>query len=65
MKKMLTSEEKQVLEMLGLGHTCKKICEKLSISGYRLREIKKSCIEKCKARNYTHAVYLAMSRGLF
>ena len=64
MTNQLTDKEKIVLTLLGQGETGTKICKVMGISEQEFKQIKISFNTKLGARNYIHALYLALSQGL-
>ncbi len=61
---MLTDEEKKILVLLGEGESYQTIMKKMGFTPYKMRKTRESFLEKLGARNHTHAIYLAFSKGM-
>jgi DNA-binding NarL/FixJ family response regulator len=60
----LTSRETQVIELIRDGHKNKQIADKLSISESTVNFHIKNIVDKLQANDRTHAVTIALRRGL-
>lgn len=60
----LTEKELQVLHLLSIGYTNKKIAQELGVSDKRARNLVSNVISKLDAENRTQAVTIAWRRGL-
>lgn len=63
-QKSLSPREVDALTLLGIGKSRAQVSELLTISQHTLRVYVESAREKLGARNTTHAVAMAVSRGL-
>ena len=61
---LLSYREIQIIRLISFGYTAKEIARKLNI-GYRtVEKYAQNIRKKLKARNMTHAVFLAVHGGL-
>lgn len=60
----LTDGERQVLEMVAIGHTNESIAAALYVSLEAIRSRVKCILRKLSAVNRAHAVHLAWQQGL-
>jgi DNA-binding NarL/FixJ family response regulator len=61
----LTAREIQVLQLVAWGHRAKQIAEQLAIAGETVRMHIKSILCKLGTNDRTHAVTIALTRGIF
>jgi DNA-binding NarL/FixJ family response regulator len=61
----LTTREIQVLQLVAHGATYKQVAAQLPLAGDTVRMHMKGILEKLGAKDRTHAVAIAMIRGIF
>lgn len=61
---MLTVREEQILNLMKEGYMRKEIGVKLGLSSHTIRMEVRILLAKLDARNGTHAVIIALRRGL-
>lgn len=60
----LSQREQEVLAHMGMGHSNSEICDRLGISLPTAKSHVNAIMRKLDAKNRTHAVTIALSRGL-
>lgn len=60
----LTAREIEVLQRIAVGHSNREVGEQLSVSEDTIKARMKSILAKLSARDRTHAVLIALRRGL-
>ena len=63
-KCILTLREKEIIDLLGKGHSNKKIAEKLFLSELTVKTHLKNIFKKLNANNRTQAILIAMNKGI-
>ena len=59
----MKTRERQILEMISKGYTTKEIYSNLLLSFETIKTYRAHLLEKMKARNVAHLVYVAMREG--
>jgi DNA-binding NarL/FixJ family response regulator len=59
----LTERETTILQLIAQGYSNKMVAHELHIAYQTVRNYMPPIIEKCKAKNRTHAVVMALKHG--
>ena len=61
---MLTAREREVLQLIALGHTTQEVAERLHISPHTATRHRANLMQKLDVHNQVELVRIAASRGL-
>ena len=62
-KALISQREREVLQLMAMGHSQKEVAELLSLSFHTVRTLRQRILKKLNANNINQAVYTAIKQG--